>query len=386
MRPRRSCLAAILLLSTAAPAHAQNERGLGVRDGIQSSVNRIVGHFLEGADELGPQFREVGRHMWLFSNDIVLRMSATDEGERVNLGPGGELLGWREEGGESSLYAEFDWQNRAEYMRVNTSDGKASLGLAYAGEVMSREARDDVAEMYFDKNGYAYVLVEHESGNEFYVRVNVPGMMGDLVGALQISIDNAIEDGVAEALDRVFSLMGALAPDALHRVFGSGSGMDPNSFAEDMQDFVRGMRNFLDAYAPSYNPETGEYEFAEGVTEDRFREFLENVESMERRAREQFEELGAFPPLIHFAFILTPTTVRSQASVQPSTIPCGGQDDCTRFVVTSGEQRGYILVFDHYDRLVYLRDTDGSSATYSYDRDVTVTLPPSVSVGQLMGR
>lgn len=32
-------------------------------------------------------------------------------------------------------------------------------------------------------------------------------------------------------------------------------------------------------------------------------------------ARAQFEELGALPPLIHFAFIFTPTTVRSRLSV-----------------------------------------------------------------------
>jgi hypothetical protein len=134
------------------------------------------------------------------------------------------------------------------------------------------------------------------------------------------------------------------------------------------------MRDLLASYAEraGFNPETGEMEVAD-VTEDMLRDWVEEF-------RGQYESLGTLPPLIHFAFILTPQTVRAQVPVrQDSNISWRGRhtacDNCTRFTVTEGDQEGYVLIFDEYGRLVHLKDTDGSTAEYAYGGDVTVRIP-----------
>jgi hypothetical protein len=54
--------------------------------------------------------------------------------------------------------------------------------------------------------------------------------------------------------------------------------------------------------------------------------------------------------------------------------------------VDSGKDAGYLIIFDRYGRLVHLKDTDGATADYWYDKDVTVNIPPAMTLdmGKLM--
>jgi hypothetical protein len=49
-------------------------------------------------------------------------------------------------------------------------------------------------------------------------------------------------------------------------------------------------------------------------------------------------------------------------------------------IVVGGKDNGYQIVFDRYGRLIHLRDTQGDTADYWYDKDVTVNIPPAATI------
>lgn len=326
-------LAAVLALVFATPVQAQSEQGLGAFNGIPSSVHELVDGW---AQDLGSAYREAVRLGGLTRGDIRMRMRAQGEASAggIGLGEAGALIWWEETPlGEDELYAEFDWANLAMSMRVQSSGSEGSLWVLGEELDASQEAQDIT--MYFDRTGTVYVPI----GNGNYVSANLPNMFGQMSGALQVGIDNAIESSVGEQLDLLVGLV------------GMGLVNIPPGYLDV------GIQEILEEYASS------------GGADSLLQELRDELE---RLTRLQFEAIGAFPPLIHFAFIYSPEIVRSSIAVREETVNWQGREDCTRMTITSGGDAGYVFVFDRLGRLAHLRDTDGSTATYWYDDDVTV--------------
>ena len=346
MKPTLFCSAAMFMLGLAAPVHGQDDPTGAVSDGIQSSLNELFDDAAEVS--LESAYQEIVRQAWLFDEDIRLWMNTESEGGTQGLGVGGiPAIWWREEPSEGELYAQFDWQNQATSMRITESGGGGELGVGNL-VLPSSDGRDGPITMYFDAAGTVYVPTEEGR----YIRASLPGLFGQMAGALDMNIDQAIEAGVTGMLDR----------------------LGVYTAATSASDVPGPIRDLLAAYADraTFNRETGEWE-VDNVTEEMLRDWVAEF-------RAQYESLSTLPPLIHFAFILTPWTVRSQLRVREDThinwrgrhVAC---NDCTQFTVTEGDQTGYVLIFDGYDRLVHLKDTDGSTAEYAYDKDVTVRIP-----------
>jgi hypothetical protein len=91
---------------------------------------------------------------------------------------------------------------------------------------------------------------------------------------------------------------------------------------------------------------------------------------LEKLANMQYMQTSGFT-FINFAYFFSPTLARSHFNPQEQTGSWKGQDNCTKMTLDSG----YLVVFDRYGRLIHLKDTDGDTADYKYDKDVTVNFP-----------
>ena len=380
MRSVTSCVATLLALGLAAPATAQDDPLAAAWDGIQSSLGELYHGAVETWDAAwevaGPMYREAVRRRMLVDEDIHMTMLEADPGTTGGaLGDGVESLtpAWWVEAGGGSIYAEFDWDNRATSMRLMDEGSKTTAALVdYEGEglrLLEYEQDETDVTIYFDATGGVWVPIRETVGGTRYTRVSLPGLFGHMVSLLEVSIDQAIDARVTDMVDAL-GTYAAIRLDPYGRIFGTrGSSPPTRRFGGVMgllQDYALGVE---------YDEESGEWLY-EGVTESM-------VEDLADHVRERFEFLSVFPPLIHFAFFFSPAAIRShlagrvhedtgitwQGRTHHGRIVCV---DCTRFTVEEGEQRGYIMIFDRFGRLVHLRDTDGSTATYGYDRELTV--------------
>ncbi len=355
-------LIAIVLLGVSTPAPAQSEPG--PFDGIQSSLNRFMDSAAEVYDSLKPKFDEYLRYAALLSSDIRMRMNATSPEDWVGaMSPGAwsPFLYMLETESEGSIYAEFDWQNQAQSMRVKSSESKTILGSPL-GILEGVHAAQDFT-MYIDAQNYWYVPTDDYG----YIRINALGAMGDIARQLEFSIEAAIDAQVTEMLDELAEL-------AIGELWNFRA--DGNDW---LNDFIP--MEIIRAYSIALENSGG------SVTEAHLRAVEEKLKAvLEKLAERRHQQIEIFPALIHFAFIVSPTMARTQFNVREETLVWRGQNNCTKMTVVSGQEAGYQIVFDRYGRLIHLRGTDGATADYWYDRDVTVTIPPAKTIdfGKLM--
>lgn len=340
-------LVAILLLGLSARAPAQNEPVVGPFDGIQSSLGEFLDSAGENYESLKQMYdEEFIRLAWLFGSDIRMKMNAEFEGIQTGGPITGSSLGifWlNEEDHEGSLYAEFDWQNMAESMRAKSSEYSAKMGIGFLGTTTVTEAKDFT--MYVDAQGYWYVPQEKYG----YVRVNLIEFTQDVAKTLEVGLELAIEAKVTEILDQlaVLAIMGSME--------------DGNEW---MKEFIP--NEMIGAYT---DPDPDKSVVGELLKQ-----------KLEKMVKLQFEQISNLPPLIHFAFIISPTLARSQFNVQEESVSFMGQVLSTKMTVVSGKDAGAVVIFDRYGRLIHLIDPDGDTATYRYDKDVTVNIPPAMSI------
>ena len=337
MKKKFLYLTATIILSLSITTYAQNQSG--AFDGLQNSLNQFVDAASETYQNLQQNYDELLRISWLMGTDVRMRMNAKfDPTSYGNMYLG--IMTWTTEH-TGSLYAEFDWQNMSESIRARSSESEVGAAVAFLGtKTRKNEAQDFM--MYVDALGFWYVPTEIE-GNEVYVRVHLMNSIQNVAAGLEIAIEAAIEANVAQMLDQLAILAITAQGDWM-------SGLIPPEVA-------------LAYYASDGN-------VAEGVLE----------QALEELALLQYEQISSLPPLIHFAFVISPTLARTQFNVQESTVTWDGQENCTKMTVVGGSDNGYVVVFDKYGRLIHLRDTDDGTADYWYDRDVTVNIPPAVSI------
>jgi hypothetical protein len=343
-------LIAIFLMGLSVPLQAQNEPSQNAFDGLQSSLNELMEDAAETYESLKQMYDEYIRLGMLMSSDIRMRMNAKYEKEEIWYGP----LGAGSSEHTGSVYAEFDWQNMAESMRVKSSESESWVEINALWGAQSKQSAKDFT-MYIDAQNYWYVPFESKEIQELdenapnYLRVNPMGGMQNMAKILEVGLQAAIDAKVAEMLDQ-------LAVLAIMETNTPGNGW--------LKDFIP--EQAIAAYTDP-NPDKS---FAE--------EQLKTV--LEELAKLQFDQISMFPALIHFAFIISPTLARSQFNVQEVPVTWRGQDNCIKMSVLSGSGAGSMVVFDRYGRLIHLRDNDGDTADYWYDKDVTVNIPPAVSI------
>ena len=325
MKTRYLYLTFLFLLGLSVPAHAQSEAG--AFDGVQGSLNEFMDAAAETSGSLKPIYDEIIRRAWLFGSDIIMDMNAVIEGDSI-----GNRSGWiwmNTQDRDVSLSAEFDWQNMACSMRMKSAAAWKSYDI-FPGYRGTEKIETDIT-IYLDAQGYWYVPIEKD-----YIRVHPTGeLLNTIASKLKVGIEDAIYAEVTEMLDQLAFL-------AL---------IDTDPSNEWIKDFIPD--EFIGA--------------ADGGTSG-LEQLLKPL--LEKLAKLQYMQTSGFT-FINFAFFFSPTLARSHFSPQEQTVNWGGQDYCTKMTLASG----YLVVFDRYGRLIHLKDTDGDTADYRYDKDVTVNFP-----------
>lgn len=355
MNPLRTIPAAALLLSLAGVADAQSDQGPGASGGVQSTLGEFA---LDAFEDVGTLYQEVVRHYWLTTSDIRMTMKASDAGTGYSddvgnvaekrIGPW-DMFIVREAPSDYSLYAEFDWDNHAMSMRAKDSGGKDSLEfLPLGAEIETNGEATDVT-MYFDADGNVYVPI----GNGGYVQADFADAIAQAFDSLEFGVQAAIDSGAAEMVDALGSFAGSINDDDDYL-----EGLLPEEVLDVLGEYNE---------QTQWNRETQSWEVdpdAQGLLEQRLRALLRELAQARYGALTQF-------PLVNFA-LYSPTLVRAHGNVREESVTWGGQVGATRFTVASGSDAGYVIIFDGAGRLVLLRDTDGNTAEYMYDRDISV--------------
>jgi len=208
-------------------------------------------------------------------------------------------------------------------MRMESSAFDTKAGFFGFPASKSNESIDMT--VYLDAQGYWYVPVEN-----YYVRVHpIDDIQNGMAKMLNVSIEAVVE---SQVLDQLAYLA------YLNLDLDAGS------------DWIK---NYLSP------------EFIGSYTEQTLKPLLEKL------AQLQAMKLNGLPTFVHFPYFFSPTLARSQFSPNEQTGSWRGQDNCTKMTLASG----YLVVFDRYGRLIHLRDTDGDTADYSYDKEVTLASP-----------
>lgn len=387
-RPTGIALAATLALGVAVPVHGQSDPAMDVFfDGVPSSLNEWAnraGEAPPGETPLGPEFRKAVREWKIADSDIAMfMMEAGDPTAGYGQIDPSLPLYYRDNRGDGSLYAEFDWANLRTSMEMWGSEGGRTLALNVNDQAVPLATADGNGPqgmtIYFFEDGTVMVPICPKRGGVQgrcrYQDVNLAtfaaGMTGDVVEMLDIGVDVLIESRATLMLDVLVNHLVTTRPIStlivLH-LMGLPALETMGQYAGD----------------PAWDDATGEY--VPGVTETMLDAWRQDLVD---HIGAQYERLRVFPPLIHWALILSPAAVEASGTpVHPETgISCtdlhgNSYEDCTRLTVSEGPDAGAVAIFDRYDRLVSLRDPEGGEAFYGWDVDLTVVpLPANEAVG-----
>lgn len=406
MNPLRPGIATALILGLVTSANAQSEQSADAWDGVQATLGEFV---LDTFEEVGASYQEAVRHYWLTTSDITMTMTMHDEGT-IGTGPYAgtineseldniEIFGdpgnqWFqfETPSNQAVYAEFDWDNFAMSMHVSDSGNQSGVGAIFPG-IGPLPILDTVAEatdvtMYFDADGNVYVpqypdghLTEEmqqgpvDPATAPYMRANLPDVMAGMFGALQFGVEAILDSRITDMVDDFLSLWmdQGLNGLAITNML-TQEGIPHGAIQDLLLEYIN--RNSYDAESETYELDLD----AIGPLERRLVEIFSDL------LQARYDAILKFP-MVNFAFFYSPTLVRTHGNVQEEPTTWNGQPGATRFTVTSGDDEGYVMMFDGAGRLVLLRDTNGDTAEYSYDRDLTVRLPTNIlNVYELMRR
>ncbi len=81
-------------------------------------------------------------------------------------------------------------------------------------------------------------------------------------------------------------------------------------------------------------------------------------------------------PVLEWAFTYYKEAFENRPEITEEKVSHRGNDNCTKFLVNSGDNRGSFIIFDSQDRLLTINTHKQGSAEYYYENH-SVTIPPS---------
>lgn len=124
--------------------------------------------------------------------------------------------------------------------------------------------------------------------------------------------------------------------------------------------------------------ESLEAEMASAFGAESFRNEIRNL------LNDRYLSIAGFPVFIHWAFLYSPDYVRARYNVTEQTIHYSENASLTKLTVASGTEKGKFLLFDQYNRLIYIDSKKEGSIEFFYGRDLTVTLPPARTMSDVI--
>ncbi len=352
-----------LLFSVTVHSQAQTSKeNNSVWDGIQSSLGNLF------ADtELPLEIQEAIRLTMIRNGDIVMWMSAKSDGDSQILIPpifdGNMPLFYYETAYQSKIYGEFDWDNKALMMKGSSTANESGFALAggYSDVPIGKWKNKESSDLqYTDKEGYWYVPYDDPNyqgtgeNDQMFVKFNAKNFA---TGALQELLDLSNRISV-EKLHIV-----------IHYIFNNLNWEMLNpQLDEEWTD------NMIDLLMSQYMESNGE--------------LTENIRNtLSELLNENNTDRVGFPIFIHWAFLYTPDVIKAKFNVKEKKFACyDGLADhkCTKLTVTSGKEKDKFMIFDKYNRLVYIDSGKDGSVEYLYDQDLTVELPPAYKLGDII--
>ena len=115
---------------------------------------------------------------------------------------------------------------------------------------------------------------------------------------------------------------------------------------------------------------------------------IDDAESSKKEIRniinEKYLSIAGFPVFIHWAFLYSPNFIRAKYNVTETKLNYHNIPGCTKLTVASGKERGKYMIFDEYNRLIYIDSKENGSVQYFYGRDLTVTLPAAQKMSDII--
>ena len=316
----------ILALSPAAWPQTPN-----LSPDVQQALNQWVLDQIAGTGSLRGAYEEGVRLWQLFGEDVQMWMNVETETQADGFRLGQYFFFGGEIGSESSMYAKFDWQNMATAMLVTSGEsstgfgytqGAAQVGPNLGGFMFDSEEQSVL--MFFDNEGFIYTPYEDELGRGGFIKTDTVAFMQDMMQALDVGLDLAIESGITEMVDRLLASLGMLA----------NAGADDWIFDYIPQEVLsEAMLGYFREQGIGFGGNTEPDDTAMSnldLTEDRLRELIREFETA------QFDRIRAIPPIIHFAWIISPASMRARFALDERTITCSYHDFDADFASENG--------------------------------------------------
>ena len=326
----------------------QAQDSASIFSGMQESLN----HHASTISEITG---EANRLFMLFKGDIRLYMSSHDEGNFYDLSPTKQNSGLFYNRGRSdaSIYAQLDWDNKAMSMHVKNSKYMEGIGVAGTGGGFGKSHSTDHYQ-FTDKHGNWYVPMELESGGIIYIKVEAKQYAIEAFKGLHdLSIDLAAADGVQW-------LLGAAKNIDWKKLEDSGYDLKKSGLQDISTTILEGRE--INAQLQK-----------------------ELKEVLKLLLNKQYSDIAGFPIFIHWAFLYSPKLIKSKYDVTENSFDCYGLPNaCTELKVKSGKEKGKSMIFDQHNRLVFINAKKEGTALFLYDKDVSVTLPPSATMRDII--
>ena len=320
----------MLLCSFCLSLQAQNKEE-GFFENIQASFNNTFSDVSDASDE--------GKRLdMLFSSDIRMKMNAKFEKINEEIGTEGHkdmIVLYRHES-DASIDGWFDWDNKALMMNLKESEYK--YGIEVFGWPMKNKEDATSQYQFTDKDGYWYVPSEIKPGKFIFIKFDAKQTALSALKELQ---DLALDINVQEIALAISTISGNINLD------------DYDIKLDDDFGFNVG-NNLVNAHS----------QMTEKL-EQAIREIL----------KERYTQIVGFPIFIHWALLYSPKVIKAKYDVNEKKIALGNGDYLTRLTVASGDEKGKFMVFDEYNRLVYINALKDGTVEYSYGWDFTVTMP-----------
>lgn len=361
MKTKYIILTISILFSICKPTQAQNDAG-SFFDGLQETLIEAA------SNSTNPAVRDKLRKFMLGKGDIQMWMIANlvdknhRDAAREDLPL--DIYAYKSDG-KDEIYGEFDWDNKALSMRVSgTSDTEYYLGTkSKHGDHLFTDKASGTHMQYTDKDGYWYVPYDDPNGEIEYIKFDAKQTAQ---GALEAGQDLLMEIWLNDTATQLLGLAELFTSDAwLYHLKGVVA--DPDVLVKKQKEILDELETLGDK--TTYNK-------------------LEKIkEALKVLYDEKMAETVGFPVFIHWALMYSPDYIRAREDVKTEKYDCNGiKNGCTKLTVTSsGENKDKYMEFDQYDRLTYINSLKEGTVRFAYGKDLTVNLPPAITLGSIIG-
>jgi hypothetical protein len=348
MKTKYIILTIAILFSIGKTVNAQND--------LQDMFAGFEATTREKYSNVSDDVKEGLRQYWLRQSDIRMTMESVKGGVAI-INSGGNI-GNNSDLNNGKIYAEFDWDNKALMMHL-TADEAIVEGSIFGVPFNFEKNQYTNHKQYTDKDGYWYVPYDDPNGEHEYIKFNAK--------ALALSVMNDMLD-ISNDLKAIELAMAFI---------GFNSELDLTKVRYDygpkylFEEAVR--RIYLD---PQY------LEKGKEITAE-FQEKLK--EAIKDLLKKDMAETVGFPVFIHWALMYSPNTIKAKFNVNQATLTYRGIPNCTKLTVVSGTEKDKSMIFDQYDRLIFINALKDGTVKYYYDKDVTVTIPAAITLNSIIG-